>query len=54
MDKVDLDLSRLLGYRIIAGGDATLSLPKIGVKSCTVQDGLAAPAREPLAAKPAE
>ena len=46
MKKVDLDLTKLLGFKIIACGDkaARLQSPKIGVKNCLVQDELAAPA----------
>ena len=50
MEKIKLDLSKLLGYRIIAGSEAVLSSPKIGVKGCNVQDGAAVLARQALLA----
>ena len=38
MSKIKLDLTRLLGFKIIATGESTATLrsPKIGGKGCTV------------------
>lgn len=53
MNKISLDLSRLLGFRIISSAAAgTLQSPKIGGKVCVVQDGLSTVERKsPMMAK---
>lgn len=53
MNKISLDLSRLLGFRIISSAAAgTLHSPKIGGKVCVVQEGLATVVpRSPMVAK---
>ena len=47
MDKINLDLGKLLGFRIIADRAApgTLHSPKIGVKGCTVASEATMPVR---------
>jgi hypothetical protein len=54
MNRIQLDLTKLLGFRIINGGPelGTLHSPKIGAKQCPFIDpGVVFSPRGPLSAK---
>ena len=53
MEKITLDLSKLLGFKIVSREDTrvTLESPKIGTKGCSVFDDAAAARTSPLVPK---
>ncbi len=52
MERIDLDLTKLLGFKTVARNDGTVALrsAKIGSKGCAAYDDtqVAAPAEKPL------